>query len=452
MSVQEFLDSVSNPNTKKEYRHGTKKFCEWYGKNAEEILQLRKNDLTQIAGEGLIEYRNRAARFEKEIEKFHSYLLTQNYTINTARNLTLGIRQLFRFYEMGIKFRAGSKIAKTVKTTKNFPLTIDHVRTMFKVADLRERVILSMATDLGLRIGDFLELKKTDLPPLDQEPPISMEIMTNKEDVIAHGFLSQETVDLLKIYLPTLEKKNGNPHLFPSNGESHISDEWMNRLLQNLAEKAGLNLNGKDLTFHCFRKMFLSAAIDSGIGLTAGKKLCGKAIAQSDDTYLTTINLRQKFIQMKKFLTITEQPRVETEKLDSLESAVISLQKGLTEQKTITETMTKENMRMQQELKKLQPLVEFINSFDTPEDLKTILNFLKDDYSNSPDDKLRPLKVEISPYISKKLEEIAKTKGISEKEALDELMKENLETMKDSEDKLKRLEENMKRKRQKNSE
>jgi hypothetical protein len=309
-----------------------------------------------------------------------------------------------------------------------------------------------MATDLGLRIGDFLELKKTDLPPLDQEPPISMEIMTNKEDVIAHGFLSQETVDLLKIYLPTLEKKSGNPHLFPSNGESHISDEWMNRLLQNLAEKAGLNLNGKDLTFHCFRKMFLSAAIDSGIGLTAGKKLCGKAIAQSDDTYLTTINLRQKFIQMKKFLTITEQPRVETEKLDSLESAVISLQKGLTEQKTITETMTKENMRMQQELKKLQPLVEFINSFDTPEDLKTILNFLKDDYSNSPDDKLRPLKVEISPYISKKLEEIAKTKGISEKEALDELMKENLETMKDSEDKLKRLEENMKRKRQKNSE
>ena len=452
MSVQEFLDSVSNPNTKKEYRHGIKKFCEWYGKNAEEILQLRKNDLTQIAGEGLIEYRNRAARFEKEIEKFHSYLLTQNYTINTARNLTLGIRQLFRFYEMGIKFRAGSKIAKTVKTTKNFPLTIDHVRTMFKVADLRERVILSMATDLGLRIGDFLELKKTDLPPLDQEPPISMEIMTDKEDVIAHGFLSQETVDLLKIYLPTLEKKNGNPHLFPSNGESHISDEWMNRLLQNLAEKAGLNLNGKDLTFHCFRKMFLSAAIDSGIGLTAGKKLCGKAIAQSDDTYLTTINLRQKFIQMKKFLTITEQPRVETEKLDSLESAVISLQKGLTEQKTITETMTKENMRMQQELKKLQPLVEFINSFDTPENLKTILNFLKDDYPNSPDDKLRPLKVEISPYISKKLEEIAKTKGISEKEALDELMKENLETMKDSEDKIKKLEENMKRKRQNNSE
>jgi integrase len=349
LSVQEFLDSVSNPNTKKEYRHGLNKFCEWFGKSAEEILELRKDDLTQRAGENLIDYRNRAARFEKEIEKFHGYLLTQKCSINTARTQTLGIRQLFRFYEMPIRFRAGSKIAKTVKTTKNFPLTIEHVRTMFKVADVRERVILSMAADLGLRMGDFMKIKKTELPSLEQEPPISFDIMTAKENVIAYCFLSLETVDLLKAYLPTLEKKNGNAYLFPSNGSSHISDEWLNRLLQRLAENSKINLNGKSLTFHCFRKMFLSAAIDSGIGLTAGKKLCGKAIAQSDDTYLTTVNLRQKFIQLKKFLTITEQPRVETEKIESLKSAISKLQEELTQQKLITDTISEGNITMKNE-------------------------------------------------------------------------------------------------------
>ena len=72
LSAKEFLDSVSNPNTKKGYRHGLKKFCEWFGKSAEDILELRKDDLTQRADENIIEYRNRAARFEKEIEKFHS--------------------------------------------------------------------------------------------------------------------------------------------------------------------------------------------------------------------------------------------------------------------------------------------------------------------------------------------------------------------------------------------
>jgi len=369
LSVQEFLDSVSNPNTKKEYRHGLNKFCSWYGKSAKEILELRKDDLTQRAGENLIEYRNRAARFEKEIEKFHSYLIGQKCSINTARTQTLGIRQLFRFYEMGIRFRTGSKVSKTVKTTKNFPLTIEHVRAMFQVADLRERLVLSMATDLGLRISDFITLKKTDLPSLNQEPPIAFDTMTGKENVVAHGFLSQETVDLLKVYVPTLEGKNGNPYLFPSNGESHISDEWLNRLLQRLAEKAQFRLNGKSLTFHCFRKMFLSASIDSGVGLTAGKKLCGKAIGESDDTYLTTVNLREKFIQLKRFLTIKETPKLENiEIIQSLKDTVAKLHEELTQQKTVTDAVTEKNLKISKDIEKLEKQLQ---------DTKLVLDLIK---------------------------------------------------------------------------
>jgi len=399
LSVQEFLDSVTNPNTKKEYRYGIKKFCDWYAKSAEETLELRKNDLTQIAGEGLVEYRNRAARFEREIEKFHSYLLTQGYTINTARNLTLGIRQLFRYYEMGIKFRTGSKVAKTVKTTKSFPLTIDHVRAMFQVADLRERVILSMATDLGLRISDFLELKKTDLPQLNQEPPVSFDIMTSKEDVVAHGFLSQEAVNLLKVYLPTLEKKNGNQYLFPSNGESHISDEWMNRLLQHLADKARIDLNGKDLTFHCFRKMFLSASIDSGVGLVAAKKMCGKSIPQSDDTYLTTVNLREKFIQLKKFLTVKETAKLEnSEIIESLKGTVAKLQEDLTQQKTVTDAVTEKNIKVSKDIERLEKqlqdttlVLDLIKQVLTPEILtKLQYDYLHKEHVSSQSQKTEP--------------------------------------------------------------
>jgi len=453
LSLQEFLDSVQNPNTKKGYRHGIKKFCEWFGKSAEEILEMRKDDLTQRGGENLIEYKNRASRFAKEIENFHSHLLSQGYSTNSSRNLTIGIRQLFRFYQMPLQIRAGSKVTKTVKTSKSFPLRIEHVRQMFKVADLRERVILSMATDLGLRISDFINLKKDDLPPLNQEPPIPFDVTTGKEEIIAHGFLSQETADLLRAYLPTLKRKDDNPYLFPSNGKSHISDEWLNRLLQRLAEKSKIAMNGKSLTFHCFRKMLLSAAIDSGIGLTAGKKLCGKAIPQSDDTYLTTVNLRQKFIQLKKFQTIKEQPKVETEKIESLKNAVNKLQEELTQQKLITDTISQENIRTKQELKRLKPLVEFVNSFDAPENLKTMLNYLRSDYLEEySDDRFRPLKVEFSPYISKKLEEIAKTMGVTQKEALAELVKEDLETMENAEEKFKKLEERIKSQRRRKRE
>jgi integrase len=350
MSVQEFLNSISNPRTRKGYRFGLNKFVEWFGKPAKEILAMRQEDLTQKPGENLVEYRNRAARFEKEIEKFHSYLIETGYSINSSRNMTLGVRQLFRYYQMPVTMRSGSKVSQTVKTTKNFPLTIEHVRKLFQVANLKERMVLALAVDTGLRISDFLSIKKTDLPLLDAEPPIAFTLLTQKKKIPANCFLSKETVNQLKTYLPTLRKRN-NAYLFASNGKSHISDEAVSKMLNRLAEKAQIDLNGKSLTFHCFRKMFLSASIDSGIGLTAGKKLCGKAIARSDDTYLTTVKLKEKFIQLKKFLTIRQSPETESKQIEKLGSLVAKLAEELEQQKTVSQAVANENFKIRREFK-----------------------------------------------------------------------------------------------------
>jgi site-specific recombinase XerD len=348
MSVQEFLNSVSNPRTRKGYRFGLRKFVGWFGKSGEELLAMRQEDLTQKPGEPLVEYKNRAAKFEKEIERFHSYLIEEGYSINSARNMTLGIRQLFRYYQMPVTMRTGSKVSQTVQTTKNFPLAIEHVRKMFEVANLKERTVLSLAVDAGLRISDFLAIKKTDLPPLDMEPPIAFTLLTQKDKITANCFLSQESVGLLRTYLSAMQKKN-NVYLFSSNGKSHISDEAISKMLNRLAENAQIDLNGKSLSFHCFRKMFLSASIDSGIGLTAGKKLCGKAIPRSDDTYLTTVKLREKFIQLKKFLTIKQSVKSEDQRLEKLGSLVAKLAEELEQQKVITQAVAGENLKIRRE-------------------------------------------------------------------------------------------------------
>jgi len=372
---------VTNPNTRKGYRYGLKKFVEWFGKSGEEILSLRKDDLTQRPRENLIDYKNRAIRFEKEIEKFHGNLIHQGYSINSARNLTIGIRQLLRFYQMPIRMRAGSKVTKTVLTTKNFPLTIAHVRRMFKVANLKERTILSLAVDLGLRISDFLKIKKSDLPPLEGEPPTAFTLLTQKSKITAHCFLSQESIDLLKTYLSTLQKKKNNVYLFPSNAQSHLSDEAISKMLKKLAVKAQIDLNNKRLTFHCFRKLFLSSSIDSGIGLTAGKLLCGKAVPKADGTYLTTVQLREKFIQLKRFLSISEEPKAKTKEIEELKKILVFLQENLTRQKKITDTLAQENLKIKNELhflndilNPLQPMLEFASSFKSPE---AMLEFLK---------------------------------------------------------------------------
>lgn len=355
MSVQEFLDSLPSKGTKKVYKSGLKKFFEWYGKTADEVLKERKQDLTQKLNEDIVTYRNRASRYSKIIEQFHGHLLDEGYKINTAKSLTNGIRQLFRYYQMDVKIRNGAAVNRTVKTQRNFPLTIEHVRRMYEVANFRERVILSMATDLGLRVSDFLKIKKEDLPDLSLNPPISFDVMTDKEDVIAKGFLSQETVKLLRKYTKTLPEDN--PYLFPSTHKKPkpISKTQLGNLLRDLAKKANIKIsNGKSLTFHCFRKMFLSASIDSGVGLTAGKIMVGKTVDSSDATYLTVVKLKQKFLQLKKFLTINQQPMVETEKSESLKKAMCKLQEDLTSQKIIAETVSEENQKLKTQIRELE--------------------------------------------------------------------------------------------------
>ena len=414
LNVEEFLETIQNPSTRKGYRQGIKKFIEYYGKTAEEILNQRKNDLIPREGEDLVDNRNRSARFSKEIEKFHSHMLDNGFSTNSARNFTIGIRQLFRFYQMPVQIRAGSKVTKTVKTSKSFPLRIEHVRKMFDIADIRERVILSMATDLGLRVGDFIAIKKDEIPHLDQETPIPFDIMTEKEEVVAYGFLSQETVDILKVYLPTLTKK-GNPYLFPSNGKSHISDEWLNKLLKRLANKAKIQMNKKSLTFHCFRKMLLSASIDSGIGLTAGKKLVGKAIPQSDDTYLTTINLKKKFTQLKTFQTINQKPKVETETIEKLQKAVTKLQEDLTIQQTITNSISKENLKIRHELGRIQPIVDFVNTYNRDKEHQKLLEFVKAEGESDP---AYASDIILDETLEEEMLEISEKEGISKAEAM----------------------------------
>ena len=97
--------------------------------------------------------------------------------------------------------------------------------------------------------------------------------------------------------------------------------------------------------------MFLSTSIDSGIGLTAGKKLCGKAIAKSDDTYLTTVKLKEKFNQLKKFLTIKQTVKSEDQQLERLGSIVAKLAEELEQQKTIAQSVVGENLKIRREFK-----------------------------------------------------------------------------------------------------
>jgi len=317
----QYMQESRSKNTLIQYQHGIEAFVKWFGKSANEILELRKQD---FASEDI----HQKKRFAREIEKFHKHLIETGYTINTARTMTIGIQQLFRFYEMPITMLS-REVSKTVPTTKDFVPTTEQYRAMYQVAsDLRSKLIISMGKDLAWRIGDFAKIRKDMLPNLEQDAPIPFDVITEKEDVLAKSFLSQETADLLREYLPVVQN-NTNPYLFPSNGNGFYDPESINRTLRELAEKAQVKIpQRKHLRFHAFRKRFLSTCADLHIDVNTAKILCGKDVEQSMLTYLSEVEHREAFIKAHERLRLTEIPMRKTrETASELEKKVDRLER-----------------------------------------------------------------------------------------------------------------------------
>jgi hypothetical protein len=347
--MEKFLDSLSK-GTMKSYRRGLELFIKFYGKPIETILEERKDDLTPRPNENLVDAKNRASRYENLLEEFHAWMgkpihminkkPNQVYGINTRRTSTLGLLQIFRYYNMGLVLRNGSPISQTVISTGDFVLMPEHARAMFHVAkDLRSKLLVSMGNDLGWRINDVLGIQRDELPNLEAEAPIVWTRITAKEKQVSKTCLSQTTVTLLKEYL-TLPSKN--PFLFGSNGKNHIDEETVNNRLRDLARESNIEIGNSKLTWHCFRDMNISQAKNLSIDPDVIKLMVGKSVSKAMLPYLTGIDVKTAFLKLQKVLgitTIVEESEGNIKKIEALENALVELEKENKNLKTRIEVL-----------------------------------------------------------------------------------------------------------------
>ncbi|MGV9103458.1 MAG: hypothetical protein ACOC3C_05025 [Candidatus Thorarchaeota archaeon] len=173
---------------------------------------------------------------------------------------------------------------------------------MAKVASLEEQVMLGILL-LGFRIGDAKRLKKNDFN-LNGDPPIELKLRAKKEGTVYETFISEELRELLEKHIPTLEDQ----WLFSGVRKgSHVKDETLNNRLKNLAQKAGIKTHG-NLTWHCGRKLVMRTGAELGLNIWNIKRMVGKSIPISDDTYLTGLKLREDFIKFSEVLRL--KPRI----------------------------------------------------------------------------------------------------------------------------------------------
>lgn len=269
--VDDWLEIIPSRHTRKNYVNGIKRFEKWYGKS---ITTLIKSPAAT-----------------KTIEKFFVYL-KQNHPQNTARNVTNAAIQFLKYFGTDVRPRKALGIYRTEKSTKHHRLTISEVQRMAEVSSLKEQISLAVWL-LGFRISDVIKLKKANFDVLEQEAPIPIMIRAAKEGTIYETFISQEFKNLLRLYLPTIEGEWLLPGPTPN---THTKDKTLNRLLQRLAKRASIRLHGT-LSWHCARRLVMSTGAQLGLNVWIIKKLLGKSIHHSDDTYLET-DLKEGFLKL----------------------------------------------------------------------------------------------------------------------------------------------------------
>lgn len=277
--IEEWLETVPSKNTRKSYVYGVSVFETWYGDSISKLIKSPEASRT--------------------IERFYVHL-KERHPQNSCRNITNSAIQFLKFHGTEVRPRKSLGIYATERALGKHLVTISEIQKMASLANLKEQVMLGIFL-LGFRVGDTIQLKKSDFENiLDREPPIELKLRARKERTVYETYLSGELRDLLRQYIPTLE----NEWIFPGVRKgSHVKDETLNKRLRSLAGRAGVKLNGR-LTWHTARNLILREGSQMGINSWNLKRLTGKTIPISDDTYLAGLNLREDFIKLSSVLKL----------------------------------------------------------------------------------------------------------------------------------------------------
>ena len=113
------------------------------------------------------------------------------------------VKSFFKYHREPLQVQG--KRMNLLETKKRYhAYTRDELAKMVQVGDLEEKAVIMLSVQLGIRVGDFVSLKRKPIleayKDSSGEFPLEFEIETEKEGVISIGHISKEVHDTLQLY------------------------------------------------------------------------------------------------------------------------------------------------------------------------------------------------------------------------------------------------------------
>ena len=196
------------------------------------------------------------------------------------------------------------KLVSGPKKEKKLPRFFEYseLEELFNVPDLRkktgqrDRLILELLYATGVRVGELVNIKVSDID--DGEQVIKILGKGNKERYVRYGDYASK---YLKLYLGDgyiLLNRTNSPYLFINDRGGVLTERGVRYILDKLIEKTSID---KKISPHMIRHSFATHLLNNGCSLLTVQKLLGHESIKATQVYTHVSTDRLKEVYRNTF-------------------------------------------------------------------------------------------------------------------------------------------------------
>ena len=290
-------DKRGSKHTEREYCRGLKAFCDWIGKTPDQLIAERKAELKDSETE--MDAENKLREFCAVLENKKTVTRT---TIATKYHAP--VKSFYSYNNVPLKLRTPKHT-----TREREPHTVEQIKALMKIVDVRERAFIMLLKDSGMSREDAVMLRYGDIKAEYEagKEVIHLKVVRQKESIEYDTFIGKNAIESLKAYLEYRQRRgetitDNTPIIATLKGKA-LTPENFSTIFDRLSDKAGFKTSP-----HRFRKYF-----ESHLGLSAPsflvKSWMGHSLGVEGHYFMPPLEKqREKYAESYKEIDISEKP------------------------------------------------------------------------------------------------------------------------------------------------
>jgi site-specific recombinase XerD len=290
-------EKSGSKHTEREYSRGLKAFCDWIEKTPDQLIAERKAELKNEETERNAE--NKLSEFCVMLENKHT--VTRS---TIATKFFAPVKSFYSYNYVPLKLRTPKHT-----TQEREPHTVEQIRALMKIVDVRERAFMMLLKDSGMSREDAVTLRYGDIKAEYEagKEVIHIKAVRQKESIEYDTFIGKNAIESLKAYLEYRQRRgetitDSTPIISQLNGKA-LTPESFSMIFDRLSDKAGFKTSP-----HRFRKFF-----ESHLGLSAPsilvKSWMGHSLGVEGHYFMPPLEKqREKYAECYHEIDLSEKP------------------------------------------------------------------------------------------------------------------------------------------------